>query len=159
MCACTAHVAPTSDTDRGVQQSAFRLWVTQGGPADHSSVVWDTGIRASNGTRLVAYNGTAPLESDTLYTWAVQSWDGHGELANSTAAFRTGLFSRADWSTAIWITPGFGRSLLRSPPLRVPPGGVTEATVSVAGVGYFELTVNGKRVGKGRKYDVAWCGN
>lgn len=25
-----------------------------------------------------------------------------------------------------------------------------------AGVGYFELTVNGKRVGQGRKYDVAW---
>ena len=29
-------------------------------------------------------------------------------------------------------------------------------SVFVAGVGYFELTVNGKRVGAGRKFDVGW---
>jgi len=33
---------------------------------------------------------------------------------------------------------------------------VAEATVFVAGVGYFELTANGQRVGQGRKYDVGW---
>lgn len=146
------HAVPRSDTDRNVGQSAYRVVVTA---ASTGKIVWDTGKRISNGTRLHAYNGTDDLHSDTLYSWQVQSWDGNGNMATSAAAlFRTGLFTRADWLGASWITPGFGRSLLRSPVLNVS-GTVTEATVYVAGVGYFELTVNGRRVGEGRKYDVA----
>jgi len=146
------HAAPHSDTDRNVGQSAYRVVVTA---ATAGKIVWDTGKQISNRTRLHAYNGTDDLRSDTLYSWQVQSWDGNGELATSAlASFRTGLFTRPDWLGASWITPGFGRSLLRSPVLNVS-GAVTEATVFVAGVGYFELTVNGRRVGEGRKYDVA----
>jgi alpha-L-rhamnosidase len=145
-------LVPTSDTDRGVKQSAYRLVLTLG-----TAVVWDTDRQTSNATQLLTYNGALPLHSDALYVWEVWSWDAQGSLASSKATFRTGLFTRADWHNASWISPGFGRSLLRSPALSVPAGSlIVDATIHVAGVGYFELTVNGKRVGEGRKYDVAW---
>jgi hypothetical protein len=78
------------------------------------------------------------------------------------ASIRTGLLGGAtefQARGAAWLTPGKGRNLLRSPALALPAAAadpVRQATVHLAGVGYFELMVNGARVGPGRKVDVAW---
>jgi hypothetical protein len=80
----------------------------------------------------------------------VTSWDAQGAAASADSGFHTGLFHPGDWQPAAWITPGLERNLLRSSSLDIPFA-VESASVFVAGVGYFELTVNGKRVGAGRK--------
>jgi hypothetical protein len=129
-----------------------------------SAVVWDSGKVASNNTVLVQYpassssasTAAAPaLTSNTAYTWTLTVWDAQGATATNTAEFHTGLFSRSDWGDARWVTPGLGRNLVRSPTVNLKSP-VASATVFVSGVGYFELSVNGVRVGAGRRFDVAW---
>jgi alpha-L-rhamnosidase len=135
----------------GVAQSAYRLVVRSG-----KKLVWDSAKQSSNRTTFVECCGSAVLTSDTRYDWTVTSWDANGAAAPSaSASFHTGLFRASDWENATWITPGLERNLVRSPALHIPSA-VASGTVFVAGVGYFELTVNGQRVGAGRKMDVAW---
>jgi alpha-L-rhamnosidase len=137
---------------RGVAQSAYRLVLMSA----EGQTLWDTQRQQSNHSVLIKCCGpTVVLASNMLYHWNVTAWDGQGVAAPTAhAAFRTGMFSRSDWHGK-WITGGLERNLLRSPTVHVPSE-VEEATVFVAGVGYFELTVNGHRAGAGRKYDVGW---
>ena len=150
---------------RGAVQVAYRVRLYRG--ADTSApgavLVWDSGKQASNRTQQVAAAAAAELVSDALYAWEVAAWDGAGGAAVArNASFRTGLLGGAaefHARGAAWLTPGKGRNLLRSPVLALPAAAadpVRQATVHLAGVGYFELTVNGARVGPGRKMDVAW---
>eukprot|EP01047_Picozoa_sp_COSAG01_P029209 COSAG01_NODE_1995_length_8691_cov_62.212989_11_plen_488_part_00 len=141
---------PTHPRQRGVSQSAYQLHVMAGG-----KTIWDSKRVDSNSTSLVKCCGTHVMQSDTLYRWNITSWDTQQAVAHASASFHTGLFHRQDWEPGVWITPGLTRNLLRSPALHVPSQ-VASASVFVAGVGYFELTVNGKRVGAGRKFDVGW---
>ena len=141
---------------RGASQSAYRLLVTSA-----EKNVWDSGRIDSNQTNLVECCGqTTTLHSDTEYSWSVTSWDPMGVATNASSSFHTGLFNGSswrgsDWLGAKWITTGLQNDLLRSPPLHLAAP-VASASVFVAGVGYFELRVNGKRVGEGRKFDPGW---
>jgi alpha-L-rhamnosidase len=143
-------------TLRGVSQSAYRVLVT----SIDKSVIWDSGRVSSNRTNLVECCALSTLHSDTEYSWCVTSWDHMGLTTNSSASFHTGLFNGSswrgsDWLGAQWITTGLQKNLLRSPPVHLAAP-VASASAFVAGVGYFELRVNGKRVGTGRKFDPGW---
>ena len=140
---------------RGVSQSAYRVTVKS---AEQN--IWDSGRVNSNQTNLVECCALAALTSDTEYRWSVTSWDHMGAATNSSSSFHTGLFNGSswrgsDWLGAKWITTGLQNDLLRSSPLHLAAP-VASASVFVAGVGYFELRVNGKRVGDGRKFDPGW---
>ena len=142
---------------RGAVQSAYRIIV-----ASHPDTlaagrgdVWDSGRVASDQTVNVVYGG-APLASGARYGWAVRVWDGAGRPSGWSAPGRwsMGLLDAADWRAA-WVgapdgaldsTEAHAARLLRGA-FELGRGGVERATAYVTGLGYYELTLNGRRVG------------
>lgn len=122
--------------ERGARQSAYQIIVTSG-----TETAWDSGKVASDETVQIAYAGAA-LNSGKRYTWRVRWWDQAGRASPwATAHFDTGLFEPSDWS-AKWIRGG---NLMRTEfTLSAKP---VRARAYVAGIGYYELRLNGKKVG------------
>jgi alpha-L-rhamnosidase len=122
--------------ERGARPSGYQLVVTTAG-----GTAWDTGKISSDETTQIEYAGKA-LQSGTSYQWKVRWWD-QGDRSSPYASghFDTGLFTAADWK-AQWIR---GANQLRkeftlaSKPVR--------ARAYVAGIGYYELRINGKKTG------------
>jgi alpha-L-rhamnosidase len=124
------------EAERGARPTAYQIVVT-----GSDGTVWDSGKIPSEETGQIAYAGKA-LESGKSYAWRVRWWDQADRISPyANAHFDTGLFSSSDWS-AKWIR---GANQLRkeftlaSKPVR--------ARAYVAGVGYYELRINGRKVG------------
>lgn len=131
---------------RGAAQSAYRLCVTEGATG---KLLWDTGKVCSDKSVNVSYQGDA-LRSRTQYEWTVTVWDetdAQGEPAK--AVFETGILHDDEWK-ATWIRGG---DLLRKA-FHVGKK-VRSARVYICGLGYYELHINGKRVGD-HVLDPAW---
>ena len=108
---------------------------------------WDSGRVASDATGGVAYAGTR-LRSGERCWWKVQVWDGDGRRGADSppAVFEMALLEPGDWA-ASWIgaDPAVSAPLLRKEfSLSGPP---ERARCHVTGLGYYELYVNGRRVG------------
>ncbi len=135
---------------RAQRQSAYRVLVSstrqglEAGIADK----WDSGQVASDATTGVAYAG-APLRSGERCWWKVQVWDGAGRQGADSppASFEMGLLKTDDW-TASWISGDADVSapLLRKEITLAAPA--RRARCRVTGLGYYELYVNGHRVGE-----------
>ena len=141
---------PKSQTARGLKQTAYRIVVAtsmkklQQGNYD----LWDSGRQESGASSLVAYQGK-PLPSAQDCYWKVQTWDQDGKPSawSKPARWGMGLLDAADWK-AQWIAPSLdhaGAPLLRKQ--FDTRGKVKQAKVFVCGLGYFELYVNGQRIG------------
>ena len=128
---------------------------------------WDSGRVESDRTWGIAYNGV-PLWSGKRYFWKVRRWDGEGNVSpwSDPASFEMGLLHGRDWK-AKWISPretveftsrgsvtlgvasgDFVQSLgiyLRKE-FEVE-GKVRRARVYVCGLGFYELRLNGRKVG------------
>ena len=112
-------------------------------PASLSAVI-DTGRVESYATSLV-YAGR-PLQSNTDYNWTVTWWDAQGRCSGPSDAgvFHTALLGGdRDWSGVPWIA-GDGNMLRRDFTLTTPP---SAAHAFISGLGWFQLFVNGHRVG------------
>lgn len=83
-----------------------------------------------------------PLRSHQRVHWRVCS-SGSGAAQCAAGSFLTGVLRAGDWEGAKWIA---GRQL-RSPELVVAGSHVKQATVSVTGLGFYELRLNGAKVG------------
>jgi alpha-L-rhamnosidase len=134
---------------RGESQSAFQLLVSLK-PDAVAGDQWDTGKVLSGQSVHVAYTGKH-LVSGQAYYWKVRYWDSsnHPGPYSAAAHFETGLFESADWK-GHWINGAnqFRREFnLPTRPVR--------ARAYVAGVGYYELRVNGHKVGD-HVLDPAW---
>ena len=136
-------------TDRAQRQSAYEVQVSRD-PTFAGKSVWDSGNVTSSESIQVEYKGT-PLTSDSRYFWRVRYADANGAESpwSDTAAFATGLLQTSDWS-AKWIT---GDNLLRDAIDLVKP--VKRARIFIAATGYYELHINGHRIGK-HVLDPAW---
>lgn len=111
--------------------------------------VWDSKKVNSSNQINISYNGS-PLVSSNKYYWKVRVWDKSGKLSDwsKPSYFITGLINKKDFK-AQWITsnkikgqaaPLFRKSFnLSSKP--------KQAIIQIAGLGYYELYVNGKKVG------------
>ena len=129
-------------TGRAQTQSAYRI-VLSAEPS--GSLVWDSGVVASNRSLPVAYAGAAPLASDADFSWSV-SWT---DALGATSPPARGTFSTAllrggdDWLGAAWLSSPAGGSMntyraefsLPSPP--------TRARLYVSGLGYAKTWING----------------
>ncbi|GAB2898568.1 family 78 glycoside hydrolase catalytic domain [Streptomyces mayteni] len=109
--------------------------------------MWDSGRVASTEVTGVRYAG-APLAAGRRYWWTVRLWgrDGRPGPYAPPTTFETGPLGPGDW-LGTWIGGGAGVS---SPLLRTQfaiPAGVRRARAHVAALGYYELRVNGARVG------------
>ncbi len=135
--------------ERGQVQSAYQIVVSSEPKADAGDI-WDSGKITSTKSTQVVFAGKA-LESGKSYFWKVRAWDRDGrESAWSAAArFDTGLFSKGDWKGS-WI--GKKNQLRREFAVK---GRVKRARAHIAGLGYYELRINGRKAGN-HVLDPAW---
>ena len=136
-------------TERGQVQSAYQIVVSTD-PRAVTGDVWDSGKVASSKSVQIAFAGKA-LESGKTYFWKVRSWDCEGRESpwSAVARFDTGLFNKSDWK-GVWI--GTKNQLRKEFALR---GRVKRARAHIAGLGYYELRLNGRKAGN-HVLDPAW---
>jgi alpha-L-rhamnosidase len=128
-------------TERGQNQTAYQLIVSTD-PLAENADVWDSNKVASDRSLLVFFEGK-PLESDRTYYWKVRYWDSQDNPSpySQVASFDTGLFHPEDWGGE-WIG---GKNQLRKE--FTVNGPVKRGRVHVCGLGYYELRINGHKVG------------
>ena len=132
---------------KNVLQTAYECKVTDG-----KTVVWNSGKVISQQSVMIPYAGSA-LQSGKQYNWQVKVWDNYGAASawSSTASFKMGLLSAADWK-AKWIEAGFAEDSINRPAqyFRKPFSlnkKIKNATAYITAHGMYEAQINGKRVG------------
>jgi alpha-L-rhamnosidase len=138
---------------RGLVQSAYQLVVAIGPDAlaTGEHVLWNSGKVASNQSQWIRYAGT-PLTKGAHCWWKVRVWDQDDNPSpwSEPASFSVGPLSAADW-TGQWIgVDWMDNNEGPLPWLRKTvtlPQAPTRATAYVCALGYYELFVNGRKVG------------
>ena len=134
---------------RNQSQSAYQILVAgsaenlQSGRADK----WDSGKVASARSVNVPYAGNSLSSDETCY-WQLRVWDQDDQASAYTepAAFTMGLLHESDW-TGPWIG---APTDVASPLLRTEfdlANPVSRARLHISGLGWYELYLNGQRVG------------
>ena len=135
---------------RGEMQSAYQALVADSAEAlaKGNGDVWDSGRVDSDETIQV------PCPSDKLKSfeqvfWKVRVWDENGKASDwsKTAMWTMGILATNDWQ-AQWIGAADTNipSILLRHEFTVKPG-LRRALVNVCGLGEYEMTINGKKVG------------
>ena len=137
-------------SQRSENQTAYEVLAAssreqlQPGKAD----LWDSGRIASDQSIQVPYRGKA-LESRQQVYWKVRVWDKAGAASeySEPAKWEMGLLTPADWR-AQWVgyAPGWNGSALFFRyhfNIKKP---VKQARTYIAGLGYYELHLNGQKV-------------
>jgi alpha-L-rhamnosidase len=159
--------------DRGQVQTAWEIRVagTKENLLNGKADLWQSGKIVSNLSNNILYNGKILLSRQDCW-WQVRTWDKKGEASNwsEPAFWSMGLLKPDEWK-AQWIgAPWQGEEPLPKPAFRgpgdtaikepMPPPApllrksfkinkeVASARAYVSGLGYFELYVNGNKVGQ-----------
>ena len=136
---------------RNFKQAAYQVLVADS-PEQLEQIqgnVWNSGKVSSASSSGILYKG-APLQSRKKYYWKVKVWSGDNteSLAGEAAHFEMGLLQQNDWN-ADWV--GYPSGWIGKVHYfrRVFHFGkeVTKARAYVAGIGYYEMEINGKKVG------------
>lgn len=135
--------------ERGQRQSAYRLLVasSQQNLDKNLGDLWDSHKIESGQSRNIEYKGKK-LQSRTNCFWKVMVWDKDNKPSgwSESAYWSMGLLKKEDWA-AQWIgtdTPQTAPFYRHSFHLNEIP---TQAPIYLAALGYFELFINGKKVG------------
>lgn len=151
---------------RGQRQTAYHVLVasSQKNVAADKGDLWDSGKVVSDQSVQVVYNGT-PLTSRHVCYWKVRTWlaDGTASEWSQPAEWSMGLLKPTDW-TAQWISMqrlenqklNSGNSPMLRKEFSIGKG-VQSAQVSICGLGYYEMFLNGAKVGD-HVLDPAWTG-
>jgi alpha-L-rhamnosidase len=133
-------------------QSAYQVLVASSPEklAHDTGDQWDSGKVTSDNSTQVIYAGAA-LESGRTYYWKVRTWNQQAQASpySHVATFGVGLLARSDWHGQ-WI--GGGNLLRKGFDL---PGKIVRARVYITALGYYELHINGSRIGD-NVLDPAW---
>ncbi|MBE9585947.1 family 78 glycoside hydrolase catalytic domain [Mucilaginibacter sp. JRF] len=116
---------------------------------------WDSGKILSRNSTQVSYKGK-PMNSRQNVYWAVQVWDDKGQHSgwSKTASWRVGLINASDWkgqwigqlhdqnpdSASTYPAPYFRKEFKAGKKIK-------RATAYVCGLGFYELYINGKKIG------------
>ena len=159
----------TVQSDRRNQvQVAYQILVasTEAALARGRGDLWDSGRVGSNQSVHVVYDGR-PLSSRAVYHWKVRVWDGEARVSqwSAPARWEMALLSPTDW-TATWLNdgkpnPASDQTFYQDDPAPlfrrefslVAP--VARARLYVTGLGYYEASINGARVGD-QVLDPGW---
>ncbi len=153
---------------RGLAQSAYRVLAASSAEklVRDRGDLWDSGKVGSEQQLGITYAGK-PLSSGMQVWWKVKVWDNHDQASqwSAPARWEMGLLKAADWQ-AQWIeAPGAGPQsdeerfnddpapLLRKEFTIHKP--VLRARAYISGLGYYELRLNGRRVGD-HQLDPGW---
>ncbi|MFW5961593.1 MAG: family 78 glycoside hydrolase catalytic domain [bacterium] len=130
-------------------QSAYQIIVSDAKELIEKSEgnIWDTGKVISDQSVNIDFSGKS-LESNKKYYWKVRIWNKEDEVSeySRTAFFEMGLLKHEDWK-ADWICsqePGQGPLFRKE---FKTDKDLKEAKVYVSGLGYYELQINGKKIG------------
>ena len=130
---------------RNLTQTAYQIVVASSPQllAKDQGDLWNSGKVASDATFGVRYRG----KDAPAYWWKVRVWDGAGKPSawSAAAEWRPGI---SDWAGAKWIAgvadgdrmPVFRRGFTIAKPVKL-------ALVAISGLGQYELTLNGRKVG------------
>lgn len=135
---------------RGRTQKGYRILVASSEQALQADTgdAWDTGEVLSDRSVNVPYSGRPLISGEKLY-WKVKVWDQGGVPSSwsAPATFEMGLLHPSDWHGE-WI--GAGQPTDAAPLLRKTfqvSGAVKRSRVYISGLGWYELYLNGQRVG------------
>ena len=162
---------------RNTMQTAYRILVADNLASIQKNIgnIWDSKKVNSAQSIQVVYGGPK-LQPAKTYYWKVMVWDNKKNTSgwSKQALWQMGLPSHADWKGAKWIAYDIMPDSLRLRPAtaeakRTPIKDVlplirktfsvkkalTKATVFIAGLGHFDLSVNGKKAGD-HFLDAGW---
>mgnify|MGYP000226888060 CR=1 FL=1 len=138
--------------ERGRTQSAYQILVatTRENLINDVGDAWNSGKVTSSSSVNIEYDGK-PLESGRTYYWKVRWWDDKDRVSpySKIATFEMGFLSQNDWK-AKWIRGG---NILRTH-FSISRK-VKRARAYICGLGYYELRINGRKVGD-RQLDPGW---
>ena len=130
------------------KQTAYEIIAaTSENPCNETdSNLWNTGKVLSSENAQIEYEGL-PLPPRTRVYCSIRLWDGQDEPGSpKTAWFETGLMDQADWQ-AQWIeTPNPEAAPLFRREFMVPDQ-IVQARAYICGLGFYELYLNGSRIG------------
>ena len=142
-------------SERAEKQSAYQVLVATKAESltQDKGDQWDSGKVAGDDFTQVAYAGK-PLDSGRNYWWKVRYWDKEDRASEYSrpAHFGTALLKPSDWK-ASWMAAGDQGGEFRKQ--FTIAGKVNSARVYVGALGYYELRVNGHRIGH-KALDPAW---
>ncbi len=140
-----------SSTRRGTRQSAYRILVSRSPVSLRRGIgdLWDSGKLESDNSTDVVYGGAAQASGKRCY-WQVRVWDELDRASpwSEPGHWQVGLLETSDWD-AHWISaptdvkavaPLFRRDFSLS-------GNIKRATAYIYGLGWYELYLNGTKVG------------
>jgi alpha-L-rhamnosidase len=136
-------------SQRGDRQTAYQILAASSRSLldQNKGDVWDSGKVVSDDTIQIRYAGQ-PLKSAQQIFWKVRVWNAEDKVSawSPTAMWTMGLLNPADWQ-AHWIAEPLNvSSVLLRREFTVKPG-LLRATVFICGLGQYELSANGKKVG------------
>jgi hypothetical protein len=136
--------------ERGQRQIAYQILAASSEKqlAQGNGDLWDSGKVDSDETIQIDYAGKK-LNSFQKVFWKVRAWDADGRISawSKSATWTMGVLQDSDWQ-AKWIGAADTNipSLLLRHEFSVKPG-LQRAIINICGLGQYELTLNGKKVG------------
>lgn len=140
-----------TSSEKGQKQTAYQILVASDEDKlrNEQPDIWDSGRVVSDQSNQVAYGGPA-LSSRQRCFWKVRAWDKDDSVSpySETAWWEMALLSPQDWK-AQWVgsLAGWpGRALYFRSDIPISKS-VKRARIYVSGLGYYELRLNGSKVG------------
>ncbi len=136
---------------RGFLQAAYQVLVATSLEKlnEAGADVWNSG-KVQSAQSLGITIGQRELQSRQRYYWKVRVWKNDREVSDwsDTAFFEMGLLSADDWKSA-WIgyVPGMPGRVLYFKGTYFAPKAIKQARMYIAGLGFYELFINRKKVG------------
>jgi alpha-L-rhamnosidase len=140
-----------SGSGNNILQTAYSIRVATDTKFSSGKISWESGKIASGESILIPYGGSE-LKSGVKYFWQVRIWDNKGKASkwSETASWEMGLLAESDWK-AKWIEmEGDTLQYAPSPHFRKEFSvgkSILSARIYVTSHGYYELHLNGKKVG------------
>lgn len=134
--------------ERGQIQTAYQILVTSRKDLIdcERGDLWDSGKVTSTQSAQIVYAGQS-LQSCTRHYWVVRVWDRSDQVSaySMTAIFETAFLNSDDWQEEWICAGGTEGSLLRKAFTLNKP--VKKARLYITGIGYYEVSINGNKVG------------
>lgn len=137
--------------ENATSQTAYQIIVADSPEKITQNIanMWDSGKIFSNKSTGVSYKGVE-LKSKQQYFWKVKIWDKNNKESNwsDIAFFEMGLLNQKDWISE-WIGSGplwenrvkyFRKTFTIDKEIK-------SARFYIAGIGYYELFINGSKIG------------
>ncbi len=136
-----------NDNDRAELQTAYEIIVASSFEliAKNTGDVWSSGKINSSKQNGIFYNGVS-LTGKTKYWWKVRTWDKDGMQGawSNAASFETAMMNESDWK-ASFLSGKF--NMLRGEFKTLSGKTIVKARAYVTCTGWFELRINGNKVG------------